>query len=70
MPKAWRFRVANVHELYFSAESEDDALALLAAGAEPVVDEEVEQFINGRGELCELPDGAEESAAVDATKPS
>lgn len=59
MSKAWRFRVAVVHELYFRAESEDAALELLAAGAEPVWDDEVEQFINGRGELHEVPEFVE-----------
>jgi len=70
MSKAWRFRVAIVHELYFNAESEDEALELLAGGTEPVANDEVEQFINGRGELCELPEWVEGSAAVDTVKPS
>jgi hypothetical protein len=70
MPKAWRFRVAIVHELYFTAASEDEALEFLAGGTEPLVDDQVEQFINGRGELCELPAWAEGATGVAAGKPS
>jgi len=63
VPKAWRLRIAEIKDVYFVCDTEQEARELLGAGNEPEIEDLVElmvseravqSFIQGLGDEPEL----------------
>jgi hypothetical protein len=64
MTKAWRLRIAEIKQVYYVADTEQEARELLDAGNDPVMEDTCEVFVSERAELCDITSDLEQLKLV------